>query len=362
MIRKVELTMRNRYVIHFVSMVTWVVILVIARNGVAQAQSTFSLGASFYGAIGDGAGTTGLGQKVQKDLNGLGALGYQVVRVWATWATPDTVTPSLITSTGAINENALSRLQNLISYAKTKGIRVDLTFSYGIFTASMGGNFSSYVTGIQNTTIRLNNPAYSNVAFDVCNECNGSGLTNGQMQQLIDTVRFWHPGRQVFLSFAASAAAAASQYNSLGKQLDYLAPHFPRDCSSAWATNTGSRLTTFKSSLMSSYQTIPIYLQEENRRDYTGDGCDDGDSHPPLAFGPIGNGYEVSATDFDTASSQAKNNGSNSARAWVFHNEAGFNLSVTTMCNQFDSVEKSVICDLARNRLGTNCQSPVTCP
>jgi hypothetical protein len=343
--------------------------MIITGDKVAYAQ--FWLGASYFGAIGDRTGgSTGLGLNVQKDLNGLGALGYKAIRVWATWDIPDPTTPSLLCVDGSLNQNALSRLQNLITYAKSKGINVDLTFSYGVFRNNFNCNincsttecatFNKYKTGIANATIALNNTAYSNVAFDVCNECGGSGLSYQQMAELTDTVRFWHPGRQVFLSFAAAPDTAASQYNSLGRQLDYVAPHFPRDCSSAWAINTGGRLNTFRSTLNPGYRTIPVYLQEENRRDYTGDGCDDGDSHPPITFGRIGNGYEVSLTDFDTASSQAKNNGANSAKAWNLHNEAGFNLSTNTMCRQFDSVEFNTVFTLACNRLGI-CLTP-QCP
>jgi hypothetical protein len=255
-----------------------------------------------------------------------------------------------------LNQNALGRLQNLIIYANSKAINVDLTFDYNIFRDYIGGNFNTYKLGIANATIALNNPAYSNVAIDVCNECEGSGLTFSQMRELIDTVRFWHPGRKVFLSFSNqdpvnTAIHTANNYNSLGRQLDYLAPHFARNCSSAWATNTQSRLNTFRSTLNPSLRTILIYLQEENIRDYTADGCDDGDSHPPITFGPIGNGYEASAANFDTSSFQAKNNGANSAKAWVFHNEAGFNLSNDTMCHQLDSVEFSTVFTLACNRL-----------
>jgi len=358
MARKVVLVMSSRCLKGFALKVALFVILTILGDRVAYAQTSFFLGVSYFGAIGDTTNwPTGLGRYVKADLDFLASLGYKGVRVWATWDMPNPTTPSLIFSDGSVNANAMGRFQNMTSYAKTKGIGIDLTFSYGVFTGSIGGDFNKYVTGIANVTNALkNNPAYSEVGFDVCNECMGTGLTFTQMRQLIDTVRSLDPGRKVFISFAGgtsitTATVAAGYYNNLSRELNYVAPHFFRDCSYAWSINTGSRLNTFHTSLNPGYQSIPIYLQEENRRDYTGDGCDDGDSHPPFTFGPIGNGYEVSFNDLDTSSFQAKNNGSHSARLWIFHNEAGFNVSSNTMCRQFDSVEFNALYDLACNRL-----------
>jgi|GEM_PF-1692687 len=371
--------MRNLYLKGFALTVTLFGILTIMEGEATQAQTSFGLGVSYFGAIGDMSGAN-----VTKDLNLLAERQYTVIRVWATWNLPDKTTASLVCSNGSLNPNALTPLRSLLDAANSRNINIDLTFSYGVFRDPNNfncsidcahqecGTFNKYKAGIANATIALS--AYSNVLFDVCNECQNSGLDRGQMADLIDTVKRNHPGRQVTISFSGgnptdpnTGAINANYYNrlkpfldTLGRRPDYLAPHFMRDCSSAWANNTGSRLNTFRNTLEVSYQSIPIYLQEENRRDYTDDGCDDGDSHPPLTFGPIGNGYEVSEADFDTASFQAKNNGSNSARFWNLHNEAGFNLSTSTMCSQFDSVERSTLSTLACHRLG-RCLGTINC-
>jgi len=350
--------MKSQYLKGLASRVAFLIMMIRIQEAGAQVQTSFWLGVSYFGALGDRTNPPhGPGFNVQRDLDHLGALGYKLIRVWATWDMPSPIAASLILADGSVNPGVLERLKGLITYADNKGLQVDLTFSYRKFTGPIGGTgFNAYKTGIANATRELKASAYSNVIFDLCNEC---PLSPGQIRQLIDTVRSLHPGRKVFVSFSDpdpihNVINIARKYNRLGRRLDYLAPHFFRNCSSAWATQTRSRLNAFRMGLNPSYLAIPIYLQEENRRHYAGDGCDSG---PPRK----GNGYEPSPNDFDTASSQAQNNGANSAQAWVLHTRAGFNLSAATLCRQLDPVELNLLYDLPCHRLGI-CLPRRPCP
>ena len=119
--------------------------------------------------------------------------------------------------------------------------------------------------------------------------------------------------------------------------VDVLTPHFLRG--SDWAAKTGPRLAAIKNYLQSTNRNIPIYLQEENRRnDNTGPTKD----------------------EFFEAVENAVNLG---AAAWIFHTAAGFTLKGSTFFDNLDPTERLVVDELGSRILGSSAdRMPPTSP
>ena len=87
-------------------------------------KPTFLLGISYYGALGASPET------VRKDLDDIERLGFNWIRVWATWSGFGNPV-SAVDSDGKPREPFFSRLRELLADCDRRGMIVDVTLSRG---------------------------------------------------------------------------------------------------------------------------------------------------------------------------------------------------------------------------------------
>jgi len=173
-----------------------------------------------------------------------------------------------------------------------------------------------------------------NVFYDICNEHNyGSGAyaSHTLIRSYRDRIKSVQPSQVVTASGccghlmgpadqAIRVDLAADVTTAL---LDFVGPHMPR--TGNWSSRTGARVDSVKRHLASIGRTIPVFLQEEARRRHSG--------------------LNPTATEFLDAARRARDA---DAAGWIFHTDAGFDLSGRrTFFDNLDAEERSAVDRLA---------------
>jgi hypothetical protein len=243
----------------------------------------FLLGASYYGALG------APDQFVDRDLDDLKRLGFNWIRVWATWdAFENNV--SAVGSDGTAREPYLSRLKALVRKAGRRGMIVDVTLSRGELLPNQAAHLKA-----METLARALKP-YRNLYFDLANERDvrdARFVDFPELKALRDQVKAVDPQRLV------TASGGVSRQN-LGRYLfearvDFICPHGPRQAGAADATTESTR--DYLAWMRALSCSVPVHYQEPFRRDY--------------------GAWQPTLEDFCTDLRNAKASG---AAGWCFHN------------------------------------------
>ncbi len=283
-------------------------------------NAVFLLGFSYYGALGAAEDT------VRRDLDDAQRLGFNWLRVWATWNAFD-ANVSAVAAGGAGREPFLGRLKWLVAECDRRGLIVDVTLSRGETLP----NFAAHQRAVETLVEALH--ANRNWYFDLANEHDfrdARQVSNAELKQLRDEVRRLDASRLATASFAGSdLAEKEARETLLAIGLDFLAPHRPRNAKSP--RETEARTRELRAAMQVLGHVAPILYQEPFRRGYKA--------------------WEPRAEDFLDDLQGARAGG---AAGWCFHNgqqsdtkghEPGrsFDLRKVRLFDQLDAEEQKVV-------------------
>lgn len=247
-------------------------------------KKQFLLGASYYGALG------APDDFIDADLDDLRRLGFNWIRVWATWDAFDN-NVSAVNADGTPREPYLSRLKALLRKADRRGMIVDVTLSRGQLIPDQAAHLRAV-----ETLARALRP-FRNAYFDLANERDvGDARFVGfaELKLLRDRVRALDPARLV------TASSACSPKQELARCLfeagmDFICPHLPREPGAP--KHTAERTRQYLAWMKELGRSVPVHYQEPFRRDY----------------GPWQPGLDDFLTDLRGAHAAG-------AAGWCFHN------------------------------------------
>ena len=271
-------------------------------------QPAFLLGVSYFDAV---AWRT-------SDLNEFAVRRFNMIRIWCDWDPSNG--KSLLDASGNLVRR--QTLIDLVRAAGARGLVVNVTI------CAPEGNARSAdarTNACRNVVAAL--AGEPNVYFDVMNE-HGHGAGPASHA---DVARFFSAAR----SASGSAVLTVSDSYVFSGQVDtghvdaelnagtqMISPHMER--TGDWWAQTGNRTRALKNYLASRGRNIPVLLDEDARRGHSG--------------------LNPSRDEFFEAARQARDAG---AAGWVFHTDAGFNLSAASFFDSIDSVEREVVDGLA---------------
>jgi Cellulase (glycosyl hydrolase family 5) len=286
---------------------------------------TFLLGASYFDAYGWNP----------SDLDALQARKFNLIRIFLDYLPESWDSSFAPRSRSFFNPDGSMKntqfLLDLIRAADSRGMAVDVTILMS------GSNPASAATAVANAVTLLKNEP--NVFFDLVNEhaddtdpsLRWSHDHFPTIQNLFKAARAASPNgiytvssssgdNHILLANETVNATNINQELQLGVQV--LTPHFSR--APNWYDLTETRVQTVKNYLASQGKNIPLYLQEEARRDST---------------------WIMPTKDhFLQAANEAFIAG---AAGWIFHTEAGFDMRTSTWFQNLNSVETAVVNELA---------------
>lgn len=285
-------------------------------------QAVFLLGMSYYGAL--GAPEEFLGQ----DLDDLQRLGFNWLRVWATWESFGEDV-SAVDAHGHAREPYMSRLKELVRECDERGLIVDVTLTRGQGPGRLS-DLTAHRAAVESIVTALR--GHHNWYIDLANErdvTDARFVSLAEVRQLRDLVRELDPQRLVTASFGGHDLSEQYVRDALiAADLDFVAPHRPRFQGSPPQTRDKTR------EVLAAMQRVgtraPVHYQEPFRRGY-------GD-------------WEPRAADFFTDLRGAVEGG---AAGWCLHNgdERGtdggqprrsFDLRTHRLFDQLDEVELEV--------------------
>lgn len=255
-------------------------------------RPVFLLGCSYYGALGVDDETA-----IQADLGDLQRIGFNWIRVWATWnAFGNDI--SVLTADGVPNIACLDRLTRLCDLAGRRGMVVDVTVSRGedaCFPHDLPGHLA-----VVEQLARTLKP-FRNVYFDLGNERNvrdGRYVPMEEVAELAAAVKAIDPDRLCTASNAGGDLdpEKAARYVEEG-HVDFIAPH--RERGPATPAGTEAYTKSLRRALDEAGRVVPILYQEPFRRGYQD--------------------WAPSAEDFMRDLEGARDGG---AAGWCFHNGA----------------------------------------
>ena len=223
---------------------------------------TFLLGASYFAALG------APDEFILWDLSELRELGFNWVRVWATWgAFDDNV--SAVTARGEAQEPYLTRLKRLCATTAELGFILDVTVSRGdgLTGASFLRDAEAHLRAVSELTRALK--PYRHVYFDLASESNLTDARHvpvAELRQLRERCRLLDPGRLVAVSHCGDIGAADAQAYVQTVGADVLAPHRPRLPESPH--QTAARTVGCARLLRDLGRSAPLLHQEPFRRGF----------------------------------------------------------------------------------------------
>lgn len=291
-------------------------------------QPTFLLGLSYYGALGAPP------EVIRADLNQVQAMGFNWIRVWATWAAFGHDV-SAVDAEGRPREPFLSKLRDLVAECDRRGLIVDVTLSRGngatgpVRLQSLG----AHRRGVE-TLLEALKP-YRNWYLDLSNERNIRDQRHtpvADLKELRALVRSLDPARLVTASHAGDFTRDDLRQYVEEVGVDFLAPHRPRQPESP--SQTAARTKEWLGWMHAAGRLVPVHFQEPFRR----------------GFGR----WEPTAADFVTDARQARESG---AAGWCFHNghtssqpdgqpRRSFDLRARRLFDQLDAEEQKALAQL----------------
>jgi hypothetical protein len=291
-------------------------------------KPAFLLGISYYGALGAPE------EFIRRDLDDLQRLGFNWLRVWATWGAFDHDV-SAVDATGRAREPFLAKLKWLLSECDRRGLVLDVTLTRG--KAAIAGHlpdFESHQRAVETLVNALKE--HRNWYLDLANERDVRDdryVSVTDIKTLRDLVRRLDPTRLVTASFGGHDLAEEDVRDALVAGLDFLSPHRPRDAGSPAQTEARTRdcLATMKKL----GREVPVHYQEPFRRGY--------------------GGWEPAASDFLADLRGARQGG---AAGWCLHNgqqrgadgnlpRRSFDLREKRLFDQLDEEEQKTAAQVA---------------
>jgi len=295
-------------------------------------KPTFLLGISYYGALGASP------EIVRQDLDDMQRLGFNWIRVWATWSGFGNAV-SAVDSDGKPREPFFSRLRELVADCDRRGMIVDVTFSRGngVSGAPRLQTLASHRRAVETLVSGLK--AKRNWYLDLASERNIRDkrfVGFDELKDLRQAARRIDPARLVTASHAGDLSGEdLKQYLDTVK-VDFLSPHRPRDPRSPAQTKAITR--QYLERMKELGRVVPVHYQEPFRRNFS-------------------RGWEPSAEDFLADALAARDSG---AAGWCFHNgdnrqapdgrpRRSFDLHQQRLFDQLDAVERKAIEALHRS-------------
>jgi len=303
------------------------------KLGVEKTQFTvngkpvFLLGISYYGALGARR------EYVLADLDDMQKHGFNWMRVWATWAGFENDV-SAVDVGGNPREGYLSKLKWLVEECDRKGIIVDVTLHRGDGrledTQSLGQAAQSLLVTLK---------PCRNWYLDLANERNIRDARYVSFEELVEVRRLakkLDPTRLVTASHAGDMGKEELRRYLKEVEVDFIAPHRPREAKSPGETATRTR--EYLEWMKDIGRVIPVHYQEPFRRGYQPDY------------------WEPKAEDFLTDLKQARQG---SAAGWCLHNGAqedkregkprrSFDMREARLFDQLDEEENKFIKQMIR--------------
>jgi hypothetical protein len=225
-------------------------------------QPTFLAGVSYYGALGASDET------LRHDLADLKRLGFNWVRVWATWAAFGEDI-SAVDAEGKAREPFLKKLQRLVANCDEQGIVVDVTLSRG--NGSTGParlqTLEAHCRAVETFVTALK--SRRNWYLDLANERNirDKRFTSfADLKELRELVRKLDRHRLVTASHAGDVSRADLNDYLQTLRIDFLSLHRPRTADSARQTEARSK--EYLSWMKELGCEVPLHCQEPFRRDF----------------------------------------------------------------------------------------------
>jgi hypothetical protein len=267
-------------------------------------RPTFLLGISYYGGLGAPE------EFIRRDLEDVRRLGFNWLRVWATWGAFEHEV-SAVDATGRAREPYLAKLQWLLAECDRRGLVVDVTLARG----KAGGllpDFAAHQRAVETLVTALK--AHRNWYLDLANERDVRDdryVSIEEIKALRDLARRLDPGRLVTASFGGHDLDEAYIGEALGAGLDFVCPHRPRESGSPGQTEAKTR--DCLAAMRKLGREVPVQYQEQFRRGY--------------------GGWEPVAADFLTDLRGARKGG---AAGWCLHNGQQRNAPGNRPARSFD--------------------------
>jgi len=231
---------------------------------ILDGRPAFLLGASYYGGLGAPEETA------RRDLDGLRRLGFDWIRVWATWAAFGEDV-SAVTAEGDPREPYLARLVRLVDECGRRGMVVDVTLSRG--NGGTGpprlATLAAHRKAVETVVAALRDRP--NWYLDLANERNIRDPRHASFEDLRDlreTVRRLDPARLVTASHGGDMSRGEVREYILGVRVDFIAPHRPRDPRSP--SLTAAKTREYREWMAAIGREVPVHYQEPFRRGYGG--------------------------------------------------------------------------------------------
>jgi hypothetical protein len=225
-------------------------------------RATFLSGVSYYGALGASDET------VRRDLADLKRLGFNWVRVWATWAAFGKDV-SAVDAEGKAREPYLTKLQRLVTTCDERGIVVDVSLSRG--NGSTGParlqTLEAHRRAVEALVTALR--SRRNWYLDLANERNirDRRFTGfAELKELRELVRKLDPQRLVTASHAGDIGRADLVEYLATVRVDFLSPHRPRTAGSPGQTEASSK--EYLVLMRQLGREVPLHYQEPFRRGF----------------------------------------------------------------------------------------------
>ena len=287
---------------------------------VLNGKPTFLLGFSYYGALGAHEDV------VRRDLDDAQRLGFNWLRVWATWNAFDHDV-SAVAADGAPRMPFLGRLKSLVADCDQRGLVVDVTLTRG----ELLSNFAAHRRAVETLVEALK--THRNWYLDLANEHDvhdARYVSDVELKGLRDLVRRLDSPRLVTASCGGHDLTSGDVRESLLTiGLDFLAPHRPRTAQSP--RETEDRTRALRTVMRELGCAAPIHYQEPFRRGYSGwePRAEDflNDLQGARSGGAAGGGFH-NGQQWDTADKQPRRS---------------FDLRKGRLFDQLDAVEQKVV-------------------
>ena len=285
-------------------------------------KPTFLLGISYYGALGAPK------DFILKDLDQMQRSGFNWFRVWATWGGFENDVAA-VDREGKAREPFLGKLLWLVEECDQRGIIADVTLHRG-----KEGLENTQSLGHAAQTLLVAIKPYRNWYLDLANERNIRDARYVSFEELVEVRRLakkLDPARLLTASHAGDMGKEELRRYLTEVEVDFIAPHRPREAKSPGETATRTR--EYLEWMKEIGRVVPVHYQEPFRRGYQ-----PGD-------------WEPKAEDFLTDLKQAREG---SAAGWCLHNGAqedkpegkprrSFDMREARLFDQLDEEEKKFI-------------------
>ncbi|MBI5386153.1 MAG: hypothetical protein HZA90_15895 [Verrucomicrobia bacterium] len=288
-------------------------------------QPTFLRGASYYGALG------APDDFIRRDLDDLQRLGFNWIRVWATWASFSN-NVAAVEADGAPREPFLGKLQQLVADCDRRGLVVDVSLSRGNGVTGPPRLQSHEAHRRAVATLVAALKPWRNWYLDLSNERNirdQRHTSYEELRALRACARELAPGLLVTASFAGDFSRDDVRAYVDTVRVDFLTPHRPRNAASP--AHTDAKTREWLGWMKELGRVLPVHHQEPFRR----------------GFG----GWEPKAEDFVVDLRGALSGG---AAGWCFHNgdqrsakdgapRRSFDLRSQRLFDQLDTEERAAV-------------------